>query len=369
MNKKKIGWYFIFIVQCLLTIPTILGLLSPVISPTTFYWPALCALLLPFLMLTQICFFIYWLVKWDWPALIALFVIVVGIPAIDRMIQIGYKAEVQDRAALQVLSFNAHNLRGLHKKSEEGYNAALEKWKEYSRSLDDFDIVCFQDYNNFAEKFIEKLDAYPYTIECDKRHSIRLYSKFPIVNSGCIDLIEHRINQAIWADILLPKGKSKKYSQDTLRVYNVHLASNQISKISRKMAKNKTINPENIYHKTRRMFSLYKDHAPIRIREIKRVLEHSLKSDKPMLICGDFNETPQSRVYRLVTDRFDDAFIQAGSGMGTTYGGYIPFLRIDYIFYSDAVKVISYNRGDEIEFSDHYPISASIVIKDPQKAD
>lgn len=359
---KKIGRWTLILLHILISIPTFLALISPLISPGGFYWPSICALILPFFLLTQIAFLIYWIITWDWPAFLSLALLLPAIPAIDRYVQIGSSAQVQDKAAIQILSYNTHHFYELSLLDKEEQNLAPEAWKEFSRSVDDFDILALQEYRKKTDEFFDKVGDYPYSTHCDIRRSLRILSMYPIVQSGCIDLIEGSKNQAIWTDILLPKGKSIN-GRDTIRIYNIHLASNRISGISKKMFKEMDLNPEQVYSKARLMFALYKHHAPERIVELKEILNHIRTSPYPLVLCGDFNETPQTRVYRLATEELEDAFLDKGSGMGATYGGYIPFLRIDYILYSDAFEVLSFKKASDIQFSDHYPITATLKLK------
>ena len=61
-----------------------------------------------------------------------------------------------------------------------------------------------------------------------------------------------------------------------------------------------------------------------------------------------------------------DAFYEKGLGISSTYGGRIPFLRIDYIMSDQSFDVLNYNLIKN-EYSDHYPIRASVILKDRQE--
>jgi len=79
------------------------------------------------------------------------------------------------------------------------------------------------------------------------------------------------------------------------------------------------------------------------------------QSPYPIILCGDFNETPQSYIYKLLSENFDDAFREGGWGIGSTYAGKIPGLKIDHILYPKEMKVLD-ARVSKVEFSDHYPV-------------
>ena len=97
--------------------------------------------------------------------------------------------------------------------------------------------------------------------------------------------------------------------------------------------------------------------------EITELLLKKLPDDKlPIVICGDFNDTPMSYTYYRMTRGRQDAFVRGGSGLGATYSYLWPLLRIDYVLFPDEYKV-----GDcevhKVKFSDHYPVVAEINFK------
>jgi endonuclease/exonuclease/phosphatase (EEP) superfamily protein YafD len=85
--------------------------------------------------------------------------------------------------------------------------------------------------------------------------------------------------------------------------------------------------------------------------------EHIDKSRYPIIVTGDFNDTPLSYTYHKIRKGLNDAFVNSGHGTGFTYKGNYPTNRIDYILYDKKVT----NSNFEIlkaDFSDHYPIMA-----------
>jgi vancomycin resistance protein VanJ len=89
----------------------------------------------------------------------------------------------------------------------------------------------------------------------------------------------------------------------------------------------------------------------------------------PLLVVGDFNTTPLSENYAILTRVLTDTYLERGSGLGFTYpagpkfGVPIPspLVRIDYIFHSRhfssmEVHVVMENGG-----SDHLPVVGSYL--------
>ena len=83
---------------------------------------------------------------------------------------------------------------------------------------------------------------------------------------------------------------------------------------------------------------------------------------KPILLAGDFNDTPVSNTYKRLSVNLIDTFSSAGRGVGTTYAGKIPLLRIDYIFADATFKVVDHQVIDS-PVSDHYPIKSVIRLQ------
>ncbi len=103
----------------------------------------------------------------------------------------------------------------------------------------------------------------------------------------------------------------------------------------------------------------------------------------PTIICGDLNDTPNSRVYKLFSKRYENAFAEKGWGLGATFGEQwllrflaehdVPgrallsiiardFLRIDHIFTSSGVDVASCRVVKDAVGSDHKPVVAVISL-------
>ncbi len=94
---------------------------------------------------------------------------------------------------------------------------------------------------------------------------------------------------------------------------------------------------------------------------MKAVMELVKGSPYQVILCGDMNDTPGSYSYRLATQRLTDTFKEKGRGMGVSYAGPLPFLRIDYIMTKGKLKALDYQRI-KVHFSDHYPLVVRFEI-------
>ena len=80
-------------------------------------------------------------------------------------------------------------------------------------------------------------------------------------------------------------------------------------------------------------------------------------------MCGDFNDTPNSYVYARLSEGLNDTFRDKGLGFGTTFGGALPMLRIDYILTDRDIKTYSCRTVRDGGFSDHYPVFVTVGVR------
>ena len=145
---------------------------------------------------------------------------------------------------------------------------------------------------------------------------------------------------------------------DTFRIYNNHLQSFRLKKIEQSFLNEITASndKETINEVKTISLSLKKGFAR-RARQAQIVKENINKSPYPVIVAGDFNDTPVSYSYRKIRKGLNDSFVNSGYGAGFTYKGNYPANRIDYILYDNAL-INSYFEIIKVKYSDHYPIIA-----------
>jgi endonuclease/exonuclease/phosphatase family metal-dependent hydrolase len=95
----------------------------------------------------------------------------------------------------------------------------------------------------------------------------------------------------------------------------------------------------------------------LRAQQSQVVKNYINKSPYPVIVIGDFNDTPVSYSYRKIRKGLNDSFVKSGYGAGFTYRGNYPPNRIDYILYGNKL-VSTYFEIKRVKYSDHYPIIA-----------
>jgi endonuclease/exonuclease/phosphatase family metal-dependent hydrolase len=183
----------------------------------------------------------------------------------------------------------------------------------------------------------------------NKYYGIATYTRFPIVGKGEI-LHSGSSSLSIYTDILVGK--------DTFRIFNNHLQSFRLKSMERSFFE-ELVDSENkqAMHDIKSLFARLKNGFVLRALQSQVVKGYIDKSPYPVIVTGDFNDTPVSYSYRKIRKGLNDAFVKSGYGAGFTYRGNYPPNRIDYILYNG--KLVSTNFDImKVKYSDHYPIVA-----------
>jgi endonuclease/exonuclease/phosphatase family metal-dependent hydrolase len=97
------------------------------------------------------------------------------------------------------------------------------------------------------------------------------------------------------------------------------------------------------------------------VDEIKALIRNY--PSQPMILCGDFNDTPNSRTWRKMMAEFDDTWAAAGTGDGLTMPAEKPAKRIDYIWIRKGGPIVPLKVWvPESAASDHLPVVAELQL-------
>ena len=81
----------------------------------------------------------------------------------------------------------------------------------------------------------------------------------------------------------------------------------------------------------------------------------------PIILCGDFNDVPDSAVHVRLKEHFRDVWEMIGNGSGLTYSSEHPAKRIDYIWISKDQRLRPLRVWvEETPASDHLPLVADL---------
>jgi len=97
-----------------------------------------------------------------------------------------------------------------------------------------------------------------------------------------------------------------------------------------------------------------------RLAQIKEIFAHADSLDRAAFIAGDFNFDPESMEYDSIPSHWKDAGQVAGV-LDPTFAGE-EGKRIDYIFYDSRYFELVDYEVLEVDFSDHYPVLATLRL-------
>ncbi len=276
--------------------------------------------------------------------------------------------------ALRVMSWNVAQFDVLgYKKNPAVKNQMISLINEY-----DPDIACFQEmvagdtatdlntsyykrYPFFALLDFEKSfrftnDFYCYNTKEDylyKQHfGLIIFSKYPIINKQTRMFYPYDYNSIFqFADI--------RKGSDTIRVFNIHLQSLKFHGANLHYIENPSFENKEDLKRTRYVIGKLKWGFLNRQVQAERIRDEISRSPYPVILCGDFNDVPNSYAYETIGDGLNNTFEKKGSGIGRTFSGVSPTLRIDNIFCSPTINVLQFNRIPKI-LSDHFPVMADL---------
>jgi len=233
------------------------------------------------------------------------------------------------------------------------------------------DVVCFQEFitlpgtRHDLKSLKDALAPFPYShvyytdrVPRKINFGMATFSKYPIVHKEMIDF-EESLNGSVVSDIVI--------NMDTIRIYNCHLQSIRLRKDYNDLIDSLIFNYSEKQLDELKYISVRMKEAYIqRAEQVEIMASHIKSSPYPVVVCGDFNDTPFSYAYHKLSRNLKDAFIESGSGIGSTFRGSLPYARIDYILYGSSFKANHYHSR-KIQWSDHYPVSAYLTLR--EKAD
>ena len=338
MSKLNLIEKLLYFINAVLVAVLLVSYSLSLIPPKTFSTPSILSLGVPFLILVNVLFFLYWLIKLKKHFITSLFALVIGYVFFGSLYKFSSSKNIENSNNIHVMNYNVRLFNLYNWIPKENIDVNISQFINKQSP----DILSIQEYIP-NQKF--KVN-YKYKYEFLKGKKIKtgqvIFSKYPIVNKGSIQF-EKTSNNAIFVDIVKQK--------DTIRVYNVHLESLRV-------------NP-NIDHLTEedseRLFKNVGLAFKKQQSQTELFLEHKKHCPYKMIICGDFNNTAFSYVYRKIKDNLNDTFKEAGNGFGRTYDFKFFPIRIDFILADNNFKVNKFKTFDAL-YSDHYPIMTALSL-------
>lgn len=357
------------------TVLFLLACCNAFLHPQQWWFIALLGLSFPFLLLIVFCFFTLWVLfrsKW---ALLSLAALILGYSNIRALIGFHFTTktvEAKQSGALRVMSWNV-SWFDEQTKDDRSRPIYRKQMLDFIRSQDP-DLICFQEYlepNTRRRDYNNKNDitklGYPYHhIVYDYvgwkgsfLTGVAIFSKYPIVDSIHVRYPGPKNLRA--AESLI--GADIDINGQKIRVFTTHLQSVLFQKgdyHNLEIIKNAQ---DSMLEASKSVIKKLVQGYKFRGDQVDIVRKRLDESPYPVIICGDFNDVPNSYTYFQVKGKRKDAFVEAGYGIGRTFSNISPTLRIDYIMTDDQWETLQYDCHP-LPYSEHYPVIADIRLRD-----
>ena len=285
---------------------------------------------------------------------LSLLALIVSIPGLMKSYSFG---KTSDEDGIKVMSYNVHIFQDISgKRTAEAFaDDVIGMVRKESP-----DVLCLQEFSSYIsqksrvycmKKFAAEVgfEHIYYNEDNDNLGRNVIFSNYPL--SPLSPNLSSKSNDVNGIMVEVDAGEKGKFA-----VADVHLLSFKITDKELDELLDDNSDSEVTKKRGKSLFNKLIYAFEHRASDVNDMLASMPKGEAPVIVCGDFNDTPVSYVCQKMTHAgFYDAFIKSGHGIGATYLGKLPWFRIDYIWINKHVNLLSYNKID-FKGSDHYPI-------------
>lgn len=363
---------FFIIVNVFVAIFYLIGCYNKWFNPVTWWFLGFFNLGAFYLLLILMGFAFFWLFAKPRWALISIVAILLTYGPLRHMLPMrinsGNFALAKKESSLRVMSWNVEHFDILeHKTHPETKQQMLSFIKTYSP-----DIACMQEVVaadsfpnaiNYLPDILQRTGfehhyyTYNYKLDFDDYHhfGIIILSRYPIINKQTVSFPPYDYN-SIFQYIDVVKDA------DTFRVFNIHLQSLKFTNQNLKYLNDPNLaDKEEALKESKTIIGKLKRGFVERAIQADRIRAEIAKSPYRVIVCGDFNDLPNSYAYSTIGQGLNNAFVLKGNGLGRTFSSISPTLRIDNIFVDKRIEVLQYTRIAK-KMSDHFPIMADLAL-------
>ncbi|MEO6314933.1 MAG: endonuclease/exonuclease/phosphatase family protein [Chitinophagaceae bacterium] len=371
---RKFSRKFFIISNILAVAAFLLVCCTGILSPGRYWYVAVLGLVFPFIVLALLGFiFFWWFFKSRW-AFLSLITLIIGwwqVHALFGLHLFNGFSMAKPANSLRIMQWNVSRLDQMNPKRPGG--SFRKPLLDYIKQMDP-DVLCMEEFleSNNPREFDENIPyftnelKYPYHFFArDHRrwdgvyeHGVIIFSKYPILDTLRIrysgpDSLK-AAESLIHADI--------DVSGQRIRVFATHLQSLRFDGNDYTVIRTLAKGENNAVGKSKGVLKKFRLAYYLRSKQAELVRREKDSSPYPTIICGDFNDVPNSFTYARIKGDGNDAFLNCGFGIGRTFASLSPTLRIDYIFTDKKLDVLQFKKT-KLPYSDHYPLVADVQLE------
>lgn len=366
-GKKKRG-ILGRIVVFLLAILAFVGLLAMAMSvlgsyvnPTRFVWLSFFGLGFWVVLFYNLLMLIMLLMMRSRKAWISILAMLIAIPGVVKSFSLG---KSQSGGELRVMTYNVLDFKDQYDKDKSTIDVAAGIAKMVKENTPD--VLCIQEFSLFLpgknrQACIEgfgEMTGLPYHYYHTKANfgGNVIFSRYPL---SALDEDTPFAKEKEYGAVAKVDAKEK----GVFYVLCVHLVSFQLTNKEITVFSETGNSKEQVQEYGKSIVAKLKSAYERRSQEVGEMLSNIPQDGRPIIICGDFNDTPISFTYHQVKKAgFVDGFVKAGLGIGHTYAGKLPWLRIDYVWGNGQIEPMAFKRI-RYKGSDHYPVMMDFNVK------
>ncbi len=340
----------------------LISFLAAYIPPSASFLFAIAGLGFPIFWMSGLLMVVFlFIISEKWLSMLGSLILIISAPTFLHYFNLAI-TEKHREYQYSIFDFNTFGLKYPDTTSNQ-----VENQKSLNKYLnsENFSVVCLQEYPMKGSKhapFYKELDEglhLPYKTlshyfwdQKNTEYTLVTASRYLIIDEKVFT--RDGLNFAMYSDIKFPKG--------TIRVYNIHFQSVKLTTERKLLMLNRHFNLHTLkiqvtdaIRKLRIAF-LYREKQALMLAE-------SIKSSPyPVIIAGDFNDTPSSFVYKTMKKGLKDATSSNNSGFKRTYKFSRFPLQIDYLLHSRSIKSGNF-KAKRLHLSDHYSISSGFSFE------
>lgn len=365
---KKLSFFtwFWFILNAGCALLLLLSYLSIYVDPLSFWPMAFIGLAYPFLIVFNLFFVIFWALKLHRFVALSSFVLLIGWFTHQKTIHFDF-SDTEDKEktpnAIRVMTYNAHFFQPFNGDYDAGFKREMLQ-VIYEQQPD---VLCMQEFYtrfrgefNILDSLIKKMHYKHFYFDkamsnTYSQQGVVIFSKYPIKKRDHLIFNDaaRSSNRGIYVDLSI--------GDQTIRVFNVHLQSISFQPEDYRYLKTLKKELDIDEQSTRNIGARLKRAFKKRSQQAKMVAEAIEKSPYPVIVCGDFNDTPLSFAYHTIAKGMKNSFEEKGKGYGRTYSGAFPNFQIDYVLCGKDFEVLNH-RIIKKALSDHFPVRSDLLL-------
>jgi endonuclease/exonuclease/phosphatase family metal-dependent hydrolase len=354
----------------------ILSCCNALLHPDKWWFISLLAFFFPLFLIILLAFLIFWLfacARYTWISLVCLLIGWQNIHAFFGFSLSKHDFTHKDSGNIRIMTWNVRSWDEFttRKTGASGHRLPMMQLVGKQQA----DILCFQEFYEPADtgksniRYISRQLQFPYYYFSRDYHNrtnkyeigVIIFSKYPIVATSKTNFITDTIQKTeslISADI--------NVNGNLIRVFTTHLQSVLFKQKDFRNVEIIRNADDSMLEASRSLAKKLKEALGLRGFQADTVKRHLDSSPYPLVICGDFNDVPNSYTYFHIRGNLQDAFISKCFGIGRSYIHISPTLRIDYILPSREFLIVQTMKLSS-PFSDHHAVLTDLQLQERKR--